>query len=208
MRRGPKPSKSKEAEPPAARQSPKGEGTGGRDLKKRLAEALQREADASKREAETLGKLQARDRELVDAQEQQTATSEVLRVISSSPTDIQLVFDTIVSSAVLLCRAHIGAVFQFDGEKLHHVAQYNFTPEMLDAVGHIHPRPPQRDMVSGRAILSGAVVQIEDVLTDREYHQDVALTTGWRSMLAVPMLRAGKPIGVIVINRIEPGPFS
>jgi two-component system, NtrC family, sensor kinase len=105
--------------------------------------------------------------QVTEALEQQTATSEILRVISRSQTDVQPVFDAIVSSAVRLCRAHIGAAFQFDGEKLHHVAHYNFTPEMLDAVGRLHPRPPQRDMVSGRAILSRAVVQIEDVLADR-----------------------------------------
>ena len=159
--------------------------------------------------------LQEKNRALIEAHaqvteslEQQTATSEILRVISSSQTDVQPVFDTIVGSAVRLCRAHIGAVFQFDGERLHLVAHHNFTPEVLDAVGRLHPRPPQRDMVSGRAILSRAVVQIEDVLADSEYHQDVALTTGWRSMVAVPMLREGDPIGAIVINRIEPGPFS
>src|SRR5262249_37042450 len=72
----------------------------------------------------------------------------------------------------------------------------------------LYPRPPQRDTVSGRAILNRAVVQIEDVLADREFHRDLALTTGWRSMVAVPMLREGDPIGAIVINRIEPGPFS
>jgi len=159
--------------------------------------------------------LQAKNQALTDAHaqvsealEQQTATGEILRVISRSQTDVQPVFDTLVASAVRLCRAHIGAVWQFDGERLHLVAHHNFTPEVLDVVSRGHPRRPQRDRVSGRAILSRAVVQIEDVLADREFDQDVALTTGWRSMVAVPMLREGHPIGAIVINRIEPGPFS
>jgi GAF domain-containing protein len=152
--------------------------------------------------------LEARNSDLTEALEQQTATAEILRVISRSQTNVQPVFDTIVANAVRLCRAHIGAVFQFDGELLHLVAHHNFTPEMLAAVGRLHPRPPQRDMVSGRAILSRAVVQIEDILADREYHRSLAFATGWRSMIAVPMLREGEPIGTIVINRREPGPLT
>jgi len=152
--------------------------------------------------------LQARNRDLTEALEQQTATAGILRVISRSQTDLPPVFETIVASALRLCRAHIGVVYQFDGERLHLVAHHNLTPEMLDAVGRLYPRPPQRDTISGRAILNRAVVQIEDVLADREFHRDLALTTGWRSMVAVPMLREGDPIGAIVINRIEPGPFS
>jgi two-component system, NtrC family, sensor kinase len=152
--------------------------------------------------------LQASNRELTTALDTQTATSDILRVISRSQTNVQPVFDTIVANAVRLCRAHIGAVFQFDGELLHLVAHHNFTPEMQAALGRLHPRPPQRDMVSGRAILSRAVVQIEDILADREYHRSLALATGWRSMIAVPMLREGEPIGTIVINRREPGPFT
>jgi len=152
--------------------------------------------------------LEARNRDLTEALEQQTATSEILRVISSSQTDIRPVFDTIVSSAVRLCGAHIGAVYQFDGELIHLVSHYNFTAEGLEAVQRALPRPPGRDLVSGRAILQRAVVQIEDVLADPEYHPDIALTSGWRGMLAVPMLREGSPIGTIVINRNEPGPFA
>jgi GAF domain-containing protein len=146
--------------------------------------------------------------QVTDALEQQTATAEILRVISRSQTNVQPVFDTIVANAVRLCRAHIGAVFQFDGELIHLVAHHNFTPEMLAALGRLHPRPPQRDTVSGRAILSRAVVQIEDILADREYHRGLAFATGWRSMIAVPMLREGEPIGTTVINRREPGPFT
>ena len=152
--------------------------------------------------------LQSSNRELTEALEQQTATSEILRVISRSRVAVQPVFDTIVASAVRLCRAQIGVVYRFAGAMLHLVAHHNLTPEMLDAVRSLYPRPPQRDTVSGRAILSRAVVQIEDVLADREFHRDLALATSWRSMVAVPMLREGEPIGAIVINRMEPGAFA
>jgi GAF domain-containing protein/CheY-like chemotaxis protein len=152
--------------------------------------------------------LEGRNHDLTVALEQQTATAEILRVISSSPTDVQPVFDTIAASAVRLCGARIGAVFQFDGELLHLAAHHNFTAESLEAVRSAHPRPPQRDMASGRAILQRTVVQIEDVLADPEYQSDIAHASGWRSMVAVPMLREGAPIGAIVINRYEPGPFA
>jgi two-component system, NtrC family, sensor kinase len=151
--------------------------------------------------------LEARNRELTEALEQQTATSEVLRVISSSPTDLQPVFDAIVRSAVRLCGARFGAVYQFDGELLHLVAHHNWSPETLELVQRLFPMRPSRETLAGRAILAKAVVQVADLLADPEYQQQVIRTGGYRSMLAVPMLREGSPVGVIVINRLETGTF-
>ena len=104
--------------------------------------------------------LEARNRELTEALEQQTATSEILRVISSSPTDVQPVFDAIARSAVRLCGARIGGVFQFDGELLHLVAHHNFTPDILELVQRLFPMRPSHEPLSGRAILAKAVVQV------------------------------------------------
>src|SRR5262249_56635809 len=101
MRRGPKPAKSKEAKPPVARKSPKDADSRVRDLEKRLAESLKREKVAG-------DFLQEKHRELTEALEQQTATGEILRVISSSPTDVQPVFDAIVRNAVRLCNGQFG----------------------------------------------------------------------------------------------------
>ena len=115
MRRGAKPAKSKEAKPPVGRKSPKDDATAVRYLEKRLAEALKREAEASKREGEALGQLQTRDRELGEAQEQQRATSEILRVISSSPTDERPIFETIVRSALRLLDGHSAGLRTLDG---------------------------------------------------------------------------------------------
>ena len=152
--------------------------------------------------------LQARNRDLTEALEQQTATSDILRVISSSPTDVQPVFDAIAQSAVRLCGARIGAVFRFDGELLHLAAHHNYTPDILELLQRLYPMRPSREQLSGRAILAKAVVQVADLFADPEYRQQVARTGGWRSMLAVPMLREGNPVGAISINRLETGTFS
>ena len=151
--------------------------------------------------------LQARNRELTEALEQQTATAEILGVISSSPTDVQPVFDTIVRNAVTLCEALFGAVFRFDGELIHLVAHHNFTPGVLELVSHLYPMRPSREQATGRVILSGALVHLHDVLADREYRREVAAHGGWRSMLAVPMSREGTAVGVIWVARAEAGPF-
>jgi len=147
-------------------------------------------------------------RSLGEALEQQTATSEILSVISRSPTDVQPVFDAIVENATRLCDANVGHLFQFDGELLSWVARYNSTPEMDEVLRRIYPMRPSRGQVSGRAVLSRTVVHIPDVFTDPEYRPDVAVAVGWRSRIGVPLLRESRPIGVIVINRTDPGLFA
>src|SRR5215467_1562467 len=177
MRRGGKPAKPKvEAKPPVVRPLRKDESSRVRDLEKRLAEALEqlqtRDRDlteALEQQTATAELLQTRNRELAAAQEQQTATADILQVISQSQTDVQPVFDTVVERAVRLCGALYGAVFRFDGELVHLVAHHNFTAETLEMVQRVHPRPPSRAAVSGRAILSRGVAQIPDVLADPEY---------------------------------------
>jgi GAF domain-containing protein len=144
--------------------------------------------------------------ETKEALEQQTATAEILRVISSSPTDVQPVFDAIVQSAVRLCAARFAAVFRFDGEMLH-LGAHNFPPDVLEFLQRQYPMHPGYSQASGRTILSRAVVQIPDLLADPEYQHEWALISGWRSILGVPMLHEGVPIGAILINRAEPGPF-
>ncbi|MFQ5968832.1 MAG: GAF domain-containing protein, partial [Acidimicrobiia bacterium] len=152
--------------------------------------------------------LQVRNRDLTEALGQQTATSDILGVISSSPTDVQPVFDTIVRNAVRLCGAVFSALQRFDGELVHMVAHHNFTPEAREFFQRIYPMRPSRAQMSGRAILSRTVVQVDDVLSDPEYRREGAIAGGWRSMLSVPMLREEKPVGTIVVARREPGPFS
>ncbi|HEY2970016.1 MAG TPA: GAF domain-containing protein, partial [Casimicrobiaceae bacterium] len=152
--------------------------------------------------------LEARNRDLTEALEQQTATSDILRVISQSPTDVQPVFDTIAAAALKLCRASSGAVMTFDGELIHLAAVANLNPEGADAIRKVFPRPPGREMAATRAVLTCSVVAISDVLEDHEFGpRSVAVATGFRSVLAVPLVRDGSPIGAIAVGRPEPGLF-
>jgi GAF domain-containing protein len=102
----------------------------------------------------------------------------------------------------------MGAVHRFDGELIHIVAYHNFPPEAVEVLRKMYPRPPQPDQASGRAILTRKVAQIENMLADRQYTREVTLAGQWGSILAVPMLRDGSPIGAIVITRNEIGRFA
>src|SRR5262249_5310163 len=92
--------------------------------------------------------VQARTRELSEALEHRTATSEVLNVISRSPTDAQPVFDAIVQSAARVCEAGFSGVFLYDGNLLHVTATNNFTPELRDLISQIYPKPPDRSALA------------------------------------------------------------
>ena len=147
-------------------------------------------------------------REREEALEQLAASAEILKVISHSTFDLQTVFDTIAVNAVRLCAAHMGAVHRFDGELVHIVAHHNFPPEAVEVLRRMYPRPPQLDQASGRAILTREVAEIEDMLADRHYTREVTVAGQWGSILAVPMLRDGAPIGALVITRNEVGRFA
>src|SRR6516165_5161212 len=152
--------------------------------------------------------VQAQKRELSDALKHQTATSEVLNVITRSPTDAQPVFDAIVQSAARLCEAMFSVVFLYDGDLLQLAATHNLTPEVLNKLFQTYPKRPDRSILSGRAVLDGKVAHVPDLLADREYSHQLALAGNWGSALAVPMLRDGKPAGAISVAKAEAVPFS
>jgi signal transduction histidine kinase/HAMP domain-containing protein len=147
-----------------------------------------------------------RTRELTKALAQQTATAEILRVISTSPSDVLPVFETMVRNAVSLCDSLFANVFRYDGELLHFVAAHNVRPDYKDLLRAKYPMRPDWSQVSGRAVLTRSIVRLEDALADADYDQRFPRTLGWRRMFGVPMLREGEPIGVIVAGWAEPGP--
>jgi GAF domain-containing protein len=156
--------------------------------------------------ARLFDEVEARNRELTETLEQQTATSEILRVISKSPTDVQPVFDMIARSAARLCRAEFCFVFRFDGRLQHPVAYHGVSQEGIEAVRGVFPAEPNLGSAAGRAILSGRVEEIADVLSDPDYSvHAVAKAVRYRSAVGVPMLKDGRPIGSIAVTRAEVG---
>jgi two-component system, NtrC family, sensor kinase len=149
---------------------------------------------------------------LAEALEQQRTTSEILRVISRSPDDLQPVAQAIADSATRLCRCTYAAVFRFDGELIHWVAARGMSTEQEEALRSVWPRPPAPDTMVGRAILAREICHVHDAAADAG-HLALPLSAARaalaiRTFLGVPMLREGRPIGVIAINRSEVRPFS
>jgi len=151
--------------------------------------------------------LEARNGELTEALEQQTATGDILRVISSSPTDVQPVFETIVKDAARLCAASDASLYQREDDLMRCVANYGRVASA--SVGET--RPITRGTGSGRAILDRRTIHLPDVLADVAEFPDVEAVIrreGIRAVLSVPLLREGLPIGAITIRRTEARPYS
>ena len=148
---------------------------------------------------------EARD-ELTEAFEYQTATGEVLNVISRSPSDVQPVFDMIAESAARLCEGQFCFVYRFDGQLLHFVAHHSLTPEVLEMNRRAYPAPPSRRSAAARAILERGFVQIPDINADPDYVLGAQAMVGhYRSVVGVPILRDGVPIGAIAVARAQAG---
>jgi GAF domain-containing protein len=151
-----------------------------------------------------------RTRELTESLEYQTATGDILRVISSSPTDVQPVFDTIAANAVRLCDATFSVVIRFDGNLMELASIHQMgDPAGIAALRRSFPRRPELGGATDRAILTRAIALIADVSEDPDYvHLGLAHATGYRSILSVPMLRKGEPIGAVTVAAASPGAFS
>jgi GAF domain-containing protein len=148
------------------------------------------------------------ERERDEALGQLTATREILKVMSRSSTSAEAVFRAIVESAARLCNGVFANVRLYDGHMLHVAATHNFTTEVLDRFLKSHPKLPDRSDLAGRAILTGVTVHVPDVLADPDYDHQMALAGNWRAVLSVPMIRRGKPIGMIAVSKSKPVPFS
>ena len=169
------------------------------ELRQELAESLQRESATAK-------ELQDCKRQLTEALEQQTATSEILGVIASSPTDIQPVLDTVAESAARLCEASDALIHRVDGDMVERVAIYGTMP-----VPETRRRPLSRGSPAGRAMIDRQTIHVHDVAAELAEFPDYKTrqpVTGVRTTLCTPLLREGVAIGVLTIRRTEVRPFT
>jgi hypothetical protein len=185
------------------------------ELRRQLAECLEREKGALKdledrdqQLAESLRRENTTAKELQNALEQQTATSEILGVIASSPTDVQPVLDAVAENAARLCEANDAVISRIEGNTLRRVAIYGSLPQSPV----VEERPLNRGSVAGRAAVDRQTVHIHDMAaeSETEFPEGVMLQKrfGHRTVVATPLLREGTPIGVIINRRLEVRPFS
>jgi two-component system, NtrC family, sensor kinase len=152
--------------------------------------------------------VQARTKDLQEALQQQTATADVLKVISRSAFDLQAVLTTLAESARELCGASFVTLFMRDGDEMRLRAESGCTPEIV-AFLHAHPIRAGRETFTGRVMASGESVHLPDVLADAEYNFGEAPRIGnYRAVLGVPLLREGRVEGIFGLARPEPIPFT
>src|SRR6516165_10100615 len=144
--------------------------------------------------------------ELRESLQQQTATADVLKVISRSTFDTQPVFETIIKNAAQLCQSVLSAVYRSDGKLVHLVAHDQFSPESVAAVRAAYPVPITSSNLIAVAVRERRVVHIPDVLVSGGY-TELQRTSGYRGILIVPMLREDVAIGAIAVMQIEPRLF-
>jgi len=152
--------------------------------------------------------VQARTEDLRESLQQQTATADVLKVISRSTFDLKAVLQTLVESAAKLCEADKATITRQQDGVFYRAENYGFSDEFMNYVRNV-PVVPDRGSATGRALLEGVVVHISDVEADPDYTFNEAQRLGdFRALLGVPMLREGVPVGVIVLTRSAPQPFT
>src|SRR5882724_5805267 len=153
--------------------------------------------------------VQAKTRDLTESLQQQTATADVLKVISRSAFDLQTVLDTLVESAARLCEADMAAITRQKGDAYFRAGSYGFSPEFMNYVKDI-PVKAERATIIGRTLLEGKVTHVPDVHSDPDYSfsEGQRLSGDPRTILGVPLLREGNPVGALALLRRAVRPFT
>ena len=157
--------------------------------------------------ARLLNELRQRTKDLGEALDQQTATADVLKVISRSQFDLQQVLDNLIETATSLCGAKRGVIFRADGDLYHAAAFYNATPELIEFVKS-HPIAPGHHTVTARVALERRVIHVADLQEDAEYTYALRDTEPIRTELGVPMFRGDDLVGVFILYKLKVEPFT